>query len=312
MVVGHQWRAVAIDFTVHGLDVFDIHRRQHGIGMGMSDTTKRQSGVQQCFNRRPRRRVAHEAAIKRPHHIRIAERFLLQEACHAGEMQGRECVSTDLRQIAAGAFDIEHACPVLIHFDRRIAAAMQHQRCVAAQQPRAIGVERKCAAASHGVNIVPQTVHALIIIGVMVNENSFTVRRADWTMDGVPLAAVRRAVFVVEQQVPEAEEWDDKDALCQHVIALATDDSAIGTGRLLPDGYIGRMAVLQPWRRRGVGSALLALLNAIARERGFAETRLHAQTHALAFYRKHGYVPLGAEFMEAGIPHYEMRLPLTV
>ena len=79
---------------------------------------------------------------------------------------------------------------------------------------------------------------------------------------------------------------------------------------MLPDGHIGRMAVLKPWRGRGVGSALLSELIAMARERGFAETRLHAQTHALAFYRKHGYTPLGDEFMEAGIPHYEMRLVL--
>ena len=144
-------------------------------------------------------------------------------------------------------------------------------------------------------------------------ETMFTVRRADWLKDGAQLAAIRRAVFVIEQHVPEHEEWDNLDAVSHHVIALSNDGDAIGTGRLLLDGQgvrIGRMAVLRAWRGRGVGSALLKTLIQLAREQGFRETRLHAQTHALAFYRKHGYTPLGAEFMEAGIPHYEMRLVL--
>ena len=144
----------------------------------------------------------------------------------------------------------------------------------------------------------------------MENKDSFAVRRATWATDSAVLAAIRREVFVVEQRVPESEEWDDRDAVSEHVIALASDGSAIGTGRLLPDGHIGRMAVLPPWRGRGVGSALLTELIAMARERGCSETRLHAQTHALAFYRKHGYTPLGEEFMDAGIPHVEMRLVL--
>jgi predicted GNAT family N-acyltransferase len=162
------------------------------------------------------------------------------------------------------------------------------------------------------VRIVPQAFHALIIIAVMKNKDAFVVRRATWAADRVALSAIRREVFVVEQHVLEHEEWDDRDAVSVHVIALASDGSAIGTGRLLPDGHIGRMAVQKPWRGRGVGSALLTELIAMARGRGFSETRLNAQTHALAFYCKHGYTTLGEEFMEAGIPHYEMRLVLKL
>jgi predicted GNAT family N-acyltransferase len=139
----------------------------------------------------------------------------------------------------------------------------------------------------------------------------FTVRHADWLADGAALAAVRRAVFVVEQFVPEAEEWDDEDAVSRHVIAHAAAGDAIGTGRLVPHGTharIGRMAVLKDWRGRGVGSALLRELIAMARDAGYVETRLHAQTHALAFYSKFGYIAVGDEFIEAGIPHVEMRL----
>lgn len=145
----------------------------------------------------------------------------------------------------------------------------------------------------------------------MNNNPAYAVRRADWAIEGVRLAGIRRAVFVIEQLVPESEEWDDWDKAASHVVAESADGWAVGTGRLLPDGHIGRMAVLKAWRGRGVGSALLSELIALARERGHAETRLHAQTHALGFYRKHGYDPLGDEFMEAGIPHYEMRLTLS-
>jgi predicted GNAT family N-acyltransferase len=140
---------------------------------------------------------------------------------------------------------------------------------------------------------------------------AYTVRRADWARDGAALAAIRRAVFVVEQRVSEAEEWDGLDADCTHVLALSAAGAPIGTGRLLPDARIGRMAVLMAWRGRGVGGALLQALIALARERGCGETRLHAQTHAAGFYRKFGYVAVGDEFMEAGIPHIEMRLALT-
>jgi predicted GNAT family N-acyltransferase len=141
-------------------------------------------------------------------------------------------------------------------------------------------------------------------------ESAFEVRRAEWAIDCAQLATIRRAVFVVEQQVPEHEEWDGLDESSQHVLAVAFDGNAVGTGRLLPDGRIGRMAVLMAWRGRGVGSALLSALIALAREGGYAKTRLHAQTHAHDFYRKHGFEALGEEFMEAGIPHYEMQLTL--
>lgn len=144
----------------------------------------------------------------------------------------------------------------------------------------------------------------------MDDKTSFSVRRVEWAVEAARLAQIRHTVFVVEQNVAHTEEWDGRDAASTHVIALDRDERAIGTGRLLPDGHIGRMAVLPSWRGRGVGSALLRELIALARERGHAETRLHAQTHALGFYRKHGYAALGDEFMEAGIPHYEMRLLL--
>lgn len=137
---------------------------------------------------------------------------------------------------------------------------------------------------------------------------SFTVRLASWRDDQSALQDVRREVFIVEQQVPEALEWDDADAMSVHVLALDARGLPIGTGRLLADGQIGRMAVVRDWRRHGVGSTILDLLLALARQQGYSAVHLHAQTHALGFYARHGFVVHGETFTEAGIPHRLMAL----
>jgi predicted GNAT family N-acyltransferase len=138
----------------------------------------------------------------------------------------------------------------------------------------------------------------------------YRIRRADWERDHAWLRAVREEVFVREQGVPPDLEWDGLDAGCRHVLAESDAGQAIGTGRLLPDGHLGRMAVLRGWRSRGVGAAMLEFLLAEARRLGMAEVVLNAQTHALPFYARHGFVAEGAPFPEAGIPHQTMRLTL--
>jgi predicted GNAT family N-acyltransferase len=118
----------------------------------------------------------------------------------------------------------------------------------------------------------------------------------------VPL---RFAVFVQEQGVPVEIELDELDAGCLHALAFQ-GNRAVGTGRLLPDGHVGRMAVLKPWRRRGIGGAMLKKLVEAAAGRGVRTLRLSAQVHALEFYRAHGFRPEGKVYEEAGIPHQGM------
>ena len=139
---------------------------------------------------------------------------------------------------------------------------------------------------------------------------SFQVAEIAWTQGAERLREIRYQVFVVEQGVPEALEWDGLDPQCRHVLARAANGAPIGAGRLLPDGHIGRMAGRSNWRRKGVGFTLLLELLRIARSRGDAAAILHAQTHAIDFYRRAGFAVSSAEFMEAGIPHVEMRLQL--
>jgi predicted GNAT family N-acyltransferase len=136
------------------------------------------------------------------------------------------------------------------------------------------------------------------------------IREVVW-QDALPqLRAIRHRVFVCEQSVPVELEWDGLDAGCRHVLAETVNAVAVGTGRLLPDGRIGRMAVLAAFRRKGVGSALLRQLVAMARARGDTTATLHAQTYVVAFYRRAGFVVSGPAFMEAGIEHVPMQLDL--
>jgi len=128
----------------------------------------------------------------------------------------------------------------------------------------------------------------------------------DWPAAEEQAKRIRFTVFVEEQRVPADLEMDENDAASLHALAYA-DGRAIGTGRLLPDGHIGRMAVLKEWRGRGAGKAMLRRLIDAARERGHREVALSAQAHALAFYRAEGFEPVGAVYEEAGIPHQAMR-----
>jgi predicted GNAT family N-acyltransferase len=130
-----------------------------------------------------------------------------------------------------------------------------------------------------------------------------------WEQARAEASRIRFAVFVVEQGVPLEIELDEHDAECVH--ALAFDGAAaVGTGRLLPDGHLGRMAVLREFRGRGVGSAILAKLIEAAAQRGDREVLLSAQVHALDFYRARGFSAEGEVYQDAGIAHQTMRRTL--
>lgn len=135
----------------------------------------------------------------------------------------------------------------------------------------------------------------------------FRIEVMNWEQAQPVAGPIRFAIFVGEQNVPEGIELDDKDAECIHAIAYDPAGKAIGTGRLLPDGHIGRMAVVKEWRRQGAGAEILEALVEEARNRGHKEVRLSAQLQAAEFYREHGFVAEGKVYEEAGILHQAMR-----
>lgn len=120
--------------------------------------------------------------------------------------------------------------------------------------------------------------------------------------------AVRKAVFIDEQGVPAEIEMDDLDPICRHVLAWR-DGVAVGTGRITPDGRIGRMAVIASCRGQGIGRDILRELIRLGRDEGIDTLFLSAQCQAIPFYEKSGFVASGPVYKEAGINHRHMMLP---
>ncbi len=132
----------------------------------------------------------------------------------------------------------------------------------------------------------------------------------DWDSLREHAQALRIEVFVVEQGVPVELEWDEADEISTHAVAYDEAGQPVATGRLLPDGHIGRMAVRKSARGQGIGAQVLHALLEEAKRLGYRELVLHAQTHAVDFYARHGFLLRGEEFIEAGIPHRMMTLTL--
>lgn len=122
--------------------------------------------------------------------------------------------------------------------------------------------------------------------------------------------ALRYEVFVIGQNVPEELELDEIDPQCDHAVATI-EGEVVGTGRLLPSGVIGRMAVVESRQRAGIGAAVLSALEDRARERGHPAVELHAQLHAAGFYDRAGYERVSEVYLEAGIEHVTMRKRLS-
>ncbi|MBB4980031.1 GNAT family N-acetyltransferase [Streptomyces nymphaeiformis] len=151
---------------------------------------------------------------------------------------------------------------------------------------------------------------------------AYTVKEALGHDDRDACFAVRREVFVEEQGVPQAIEYDTYDETAVHVLAARADGLPLGTGRLLHGadavgktgdasvGSLGRLAVSKAARGLGVGAALVRAIEDAARGRGLSAVDLHAQTHALGFYERLGYEAYGPEFPDADMPHRAMRKAL--
>lgn len=142
------------------------------------------------------------------------------------------------------------------------------------------------------------------------------VSLGDWATLQSGAAAVRRAVFIDEQGIPESEEWDADDGQAVHAVASNLAGLPLATGRLIHHGLpagqgkIGRMAVVRSSRGVSLGRQVLTALMDEARRRQLQCVSLHAQTGAQAFYAQMGFEPDGPVFDEVGIPHQRMVIRL--
>ncbi|WP_305420090.1 GNAT family N-acetyltransferase [Photobacterium leiognathi] len=124
------------------------------------------------------------------------------------------------------------------------------------------------------------------------------------------IRTVREQVFIQEQQIDPEIEFDNLDSAAVHVMVM-DGEQPLGTGRILADGHIGRIAIMKAARGQGLGAKVVQALVEYAQQQGYPRVDLGAQTHAVDFYRKLGFMPYGDEFMEANIPHQAMEQMLA-
>ena len=140
-------------------------------------------------------------------------------------------------------------------------------------------------------------------------KNKINITEAITQKEKLECFNIRFEVFVNEQGVPSEVEFDNYDETAIHAVAYESD-KIVGTGRLIidtaTDARIGRMAVNESSRRKGVGSQILAFLENTAKSNGIRHITLHAQHYVRDFYEENGYREQGETFVEAGILHVEM------
>ena len=111
--------------------------------------------------------------------------------------------------------------------------------------------------------------------------------------------------------MPTADEWDGMEDVSTHFLANRIDGTPVGCARLMPDGQIGRLAVLQADRGQGIGRQLMEAVIEFGQREGIAPLHLHAQLHAIDLYESLGFTITGDIFWDAGIEHVPMTLPNT-
>ena len=156
---------------------------------------------------------------------------------------------------------------------------------------------------------VPQVLRD-ILLGFEQGEDVTALQLGSWEALQTLAAPLRTEVFVDEQGVDQALEWDEHDALCVHAVLCNRLGAPVATGRLLPSvngvAKIGRMAVKRVLRGQRLGDQVLSALMDAARQRGDTEILLHAQCSAEKFYLRQGFRRQGEVFMEANMAHVEM------
>jgi predicted GNAT family N-acyltransferase len=138
----------------------------------------------------------------------------------------------------------------------------------------------------------------------------FYIKQVTWATHETQLRLIREQVFILEQHVPSVLEWDDLDAGATHLLAFNQQAQVIACARLLDNGTIGRIAVLLEKRGMGIGSALLQTAINICKQQSLKAVTLSAQTHAIVFYQKAGFVIVSDVYLDANIPHVDMQLKI--
>lgn len=137
--------------------------------------------------------------------------------------------------------------------------------------------------------------------------SKFNIVSGDWEILKQDAQYIRESVFIQEQQIDAAEEWDDQDSISLHFVVY-DDLKPIATARLLKNNSIGRVAVLKEYRGQGTGQLLMLEIIAQAKIEKRKVLKLSSQVHAIAFYERLGFSVQGEQYLDCGIPHIDMHL----
>lgn len=135
----------------------------------------------------------------------------------------------------------------------------------------------------------------------------YRVQSGHWDKLEQDAKFIRKQVFIIEQNIPEEEEWDDQDMISDHFVVY-DQDQPIATARLLQNNSVGRVAVLKAYRGQGIGSMIMLEIIRQAHQQDRKFLQLSSQVHAISFYEKLGFSIQGDAYDECGIPHIKMQL----
>ena len=137
--------------------------------------------------------------------------------------------------------------------------------------------------------------------------SQFTIRTGHWDELQNDAQLIREQVFIQEQQIAVADEWDAEDAVSVHFVVY-DQDQPIATARLLKNNSVGRVAVLKSHRGTGIGKLLMQQITQQAKHQQREFLKLSSQVHAIQFYAGLGFKVEGEQYLDCGIPHIDMRL----
>ena len=140
--------------------------------------------------------------------------------------------------------------------------------------------------------------------------SQFTIRTGRWDELQNDAKLIREQVFIQEQQIAVADEWDAEDAVSVHFVVY-DQDQPIATARLLKNNSVGRVAVLKSHRGLGIGKLLMQQIIQQAKHQQREFLKLSSQVHAIQFYAGLGFNVEGEQYLDCGIPHIDMRLLFT-
>ena len=140
---------------------------------------------------------------------------------------------------------------------------------------------------------------------------TFKVQNVDWGKAKHRLSKLREKVFVYEWRIPREYEFDQYDTSASHVLVLDESNQEVATGRITPQGELGRIAVVPKYRGPEVYQTLFTALLHIAEQQGLDTVTVQCELEGVEYYQQQGFRPVGAVYMDAGIPRQKMACTLS-